>query len=116
MPEKINKVIDATVNEILKITDGITEQELNRAKVSYKSSVLMSLENSTARARVLGRQMQHFGKHIPFDESIGLISSVSLDDIKATAKRIFSSKITLTALGKCDGIYDMDVVKSKLLK
>ena len=84
--EKINKVIDATVGEILKITDGITEQELNRAKISYKSSVLMSLENSNARARVLGRQMQHFGKHIPFAESIELINSLSLDDIKKTAQ------------------------------
>ena len=114
--EKINKVIDATVGEILKITDGITEQELNRAKVSYKSSVLMSLENSNARARVLGRQIQHFGKHIPFSESIDLINSLSLDDIKKTAQRIFSSKITVAGLGKCDGIYDFEKIKSKFSK
>ena len=116
VPEKINQVIDATTNEILKITDGITEQELSRAKVSYKSSVLMSLENSTARARVLGRQMQHFGKHIPFNDSIELINSISLSDIKETAKRIFSSKITVAGLGKCNGIYDFEKVKSKLSK
>ena len=116
VPEKINKVIDATTNEILKITDGITDQELNRAKVSYKSSVLMSLENSTARARVLGRQMQHFSKHIPFDESIELINSITLDDIKNTAERIFSSKLTVTGLGKCNEIYDMEKIKSKLSK
>ena len=40
----------------------------------------------TARARVLGRQMQHFGKHIPFSESINLIESITLEDIKNTAK------------------------------
>ncbi|MCR5506897.1 MAG: insulinase family protein [bacterium] len=116
VPEKINKVIDATAGEILKICDGITEREFERAKISYKSSVLMSLENSTARARVLGRQMQHFGKHIPFSESIQLIESLSLDDIKNTAQKIFSSKITVAGLGKCEGIYDLDTIKLKLSK
>ena len=76
----------------------------------------MSLENSTARARVLGRQMQHFGKHIPFSESIELIESLSLDDIKNTAQKIFSSKITVAGLGKCEGIYDLDTIKLKLSK
>lgn len=116
-PEKINKVIDATTNEIIKICEnGITERELNRAKINYKSSVLMSLENSNARVRVLGRQMQHFGKHIPFSESIELIDSITLNDIKNTAHNIFSSKITAVALGKCENIYDMDTIKLKLSK
>ncbi len=116
-PEKINKVIDATTDEIIKIcNDGISQRELDRAKVNYKSSVLMSLENSTARARVLGRQMQHFGEHIPFSESINLIESITLEDIKNTAKNIFSSGITAVALGKCENIYDMDTIKTKLSK
>ena len=116
VPEKINQVIDATINEILKITDGITEQELNRAKISYKSSMLMSLENSTARARILGRQMQHFGTHIPFSESISIINSISCDDIRQTANNIFSSNITITGLGKCESIYDAKKIKSKISK
>lgn len=116
-PEKINKVIDATTDEIMKIcNDGISQRELDRAKVNYKSNVLMSLENSTARARVLGRQMQHFGKHIPFSESIKLIESITLEDIKNTAKKIFSSGITAVALGKCQDIYDMEKIKTKLSK
>ncbi len=116
VPEKINQVIDTSINEILKITDGITPQELNRAKVSYKSSMLMSLENSTARARILGRQMQHFGKHIPFSESISMIESISLEDIKETAKKVFSSNLTITGLGKCENLYDYEKIQSKISK
>jgi len=100
----------------LKITDGITDKELNRSKVSYKSSVLMSLENSTARARTLGRQLQHFGKYIPFSESLELIESITLDDIKDTAQDVFSSAITVAGLGKCENIYDFEKIKSKFSK
>ena len=116
-PAKINKVIDAITDEIKKICDkGILEKELERAKINYKASMLMSLENSNIRARILGRQMQYFGKYIPFEESVKIIESISLDDIKRTAEKIFSSKITAVALGNCNDIYDMDNIKNKLSK
>ncbi len=116
-PEKINQVIDAVIGEIKKICDeGITQAELDRAKINYKSSVLMSLESNNVRARVLARQMLHFNKPIPFAESIEMINAIELDDIKRTAKRIFSSKLTFTALGKVNDIYDSDTVNRKLFK
>lgn len=116
-PEKLNSVIDATAKEIIKVcNEGITEQEFNRAKVGYKSSLLMSLESATARARILGRQMQHFDHHIPFEDSVKLVDSITMDDIKRTANKIFSSNITAVALGNCDDVYDMDTIKSRLSK
>ena len=60
--------------------------------------------------------MQYFGKYIPFEESVKIIESISLDDIKRTAETIFSSKITAVALGNCNDIYDMDNIKNKLSK
>ena len=117
VPEKINQVIEATAKEILKVCDsGITEKELERAKIGYKASLLMSLENTNIRARILGRQMQHFGKFIPFEDSIHLIESINLEDIRNTARKIFTSKITAVALGNCKNIYSMDKISGKLFK
>ncbi len=114
-PNKINKVIDATTNEIKKICEnGITEKEFLRAKAGYKSSILMSLENSMIRARSLGKQMQHFGKYIPLSETINLLDSIKINDIQKTAQKIFSSKITAAALGKCSDIYDLNKIDSLL--
>ncbi|MBD5398617.1 insulinase family protein [bacterium] len=115
--EKINKVIDATSKEILKVCEnGITEKELERAKVSYKASLLMGLESTSVRMRMLGRQMQHYGKLIPISENVELIDSISLQDIIMTANRVFSSTPTVTYLGNVSDVYDMDTIKSKLLK
>lgn len=115
--EKINKVIDATAKEILKVCEsGITEKELNRAKISYKSSLLMSFESTSVRMRMLGRQMQHYGKIIPQSENVELIESISLQDIIDTANRVFSTAPTITYLGNVSDVYDMDTVKSKLSK
>ena len=87
-------MIDATADVIRRVCDeGITEREFERAKIGYKSSLLMSLESSTMRARILGRQMQHFGKYIPFSDSVALIETITMDDIKRTAEKIFSSDI-----------------------
>lgn len=113
--EKINQVIDTTTSEILKIlNDGITQKELDRAKIGYKSGLLMSLENTRSRARILGSYMQNYKKVIPFSESISLIESIGLEDIKNIAKKIFSSKPTVTYLGNTKGVYDMEKITSLL--
>ena len=116
-PEKLNHVIDATADVIRRVCDeGITEREFERAKIGYKSSLLMSLESSTMRARILGRQIQHFGKYIPFSDSVQLIETITMDDIKRTAEKIFSSDMVAVALGKCNDIYDMDKIRKLFIK
>ena len=115
--EKINKVIDATTSEILKICkDGITKKELDRAKISYKAGLLMGLESTSVRMRMLGRQMQHFNKIIPNEESVALIESITLDDIVNVANKVFSTKPTVAYFGNVANVYDMDTVESKLSK
>lgn len=115
--EKINKVVDVTSKEILKVCEnGITEKELNRAKISYKSSLLMGLESTSVRMRMLGRQMQHYGKIISMEENVELIESISIQDIIDTANRVFSSTPTVAYLGNVSDVYDMDTIKSKLSK
>ena len=42
--------------------------------------------------------------------------TITMDDIKRTANKIFSSNITAVALGNCDDVYDMDTIKSRLSK
>ena len=115
--EKINKVVDATTSEIIKIcNNGMTQKELDRAKISYKAGLLMGLESTSVRMRMLGRQILHFNKIIPNEESVALIESITLEDIVNVANRVFKTAPTITYLGNVENVYDMDTIKDKLSK
>ena len=116
-PSKINKVIDTSIRQLKNICDnGISQKELDRAKITYKSGMLMSLESPSARMRLIGRQLQHYNRIIPNKESIEMIDSISLDDVRNVANDIFSSIPTIAFVGNGDNLYNFDEVKSKLSK
>lgn len=116
-PFKINNVIDASINQILSICEnGISQKELDRAKVNYKAGLLMTLENPSSRMRLIGRQLQHYNRIIPNKESFEILQDISLNDIREFAQSIFSSRPTIASVGKVDNIYDFDTISSKLSK
>ena len=61
-PVNINILIDLIVSELFNITDKINEKEIMRAKAQIKSSLLMSMESTTARAKKLCNNFAMFWK------------------------------------------------------
>ncbi len=59
----------------------------------------MALESSSSTSEVIARQMLLFDRVLPIKEMVEKIENVTLDDIRDTATRIFSSKPTYTLLG-----------------
>lgn len=108
------ELIPVVCDEIGKICQGITDQELLRAKTQMKASVLMSLESTSSRAEQLARQLLVFGREIPTEETVSRIESINSDAILRVAKRIFSSTPTLAALGPIDNVENYDRIKSRL--
>ncbi len=114
-PNKINNVIDSTINEIIKISNNtITETELQRAKNVYKTGILTALESSMSRARILGRQIQYFQEHIILSKIVDLLENITINDVQNIARKIFSSPITAVALGKCKNIYNLKDIENRL--
>ena len=113
--EQINKMMPVMIDEIKKITDTkITAEELDRAKSQVKAGMLMGLENSSAVAEKLARQLLLFNRHIPVDEQIKHIDNVSATDILNTAEKIFTSKPTYALVGNIEGHIDYDQISAKL--
>lgn len=105
-PEQTLKVVDITIGEMRDIvTNGVTEDELELAKQQTRASVLLSLEDSAARAASLAQSEMLHGRQIMLDESLKNVESVTLKDVRDIAREFFrTEKVAFAALGDLDGV------------
>ncbi len=114
-PVNINILIDLIVSELFNITDKINEKEIMRAKAQIKSSLLMSMESTTARAKKLCNNFAMFGRYISNDEILEKINNVNFQSLQKLAKKIISNNnITITTLGNVANIYNYNKIVDKL--
>ncbi len=113
-PINTNKTIDAIAEEIKKMIDNVNEDELKRAKVKLKSSILMALENTTSRASGNGSDILLYNRVINKEEIIQEIDSTNIKDVKENLEKIVTSSEPAIALyGKIKDVYDYDKIKEK---
>jgi len=108
------KLIPLICDEIHKMTDNVGADELNRARAQIKASILMGLESSSSRCEQLARQMMVFGRPLPTAETVAHIEAVDADAILRVARRIFTSPLTLTALGPVSKLESYEQIEKRL--
>jgi predicted Zn-dependent peptidase len=99
--ESYKKVIDLTLDEFKKIKkNGITKEEMKRAKDHSKGSMVLGMESTSARMSWLAKSQQIYGRVLTIDEIFQKIDNVTHDDIiKAANKYIRDDEMTLTIIG-----------------
>lgn len=100
-PEKYKEVIEIIEKELeLVREEGITEKELTRAKNQFLSMVTFALESSKGKMTRMASSYLTFGYVREIDEVIKEIESVTLEDIKRVAERLFDKRyFSKTILG-----------------
>lgn len=97
---KKDELIDVLEKETRKLLQGVSEQELARAKNQQKAALLMRRESVTAVAEWMGRHIQDYGEYRSAKDLAARIDAVSLDAISKAAMHIFARpKRALTTLG-----------------
>lgn len=89
--EKINRVIELAREEISALEATITEEELDRAKVQLKSSIVFGLESSYRRMQNIANQQMYYGRHFTPDEVIAAIDAVDLGRAREVCARYLGS-------------------------
>lgn len=99
--ESYKEVIEIIKNEFEDIRkNGITENELQKAKNQFLSLFTFGLESSRGRMSRMAISYILYGYVQSMEEVVGEIESVTLEDIKRVAQDIFDEKyISTTALG-----------------
>ena len=95
------QTVDIIRKEIERMaTTGPTQEELDKAKAYVKGSyAVRNLDSSLAVAQTLvGIQLDDLGKDY-IDKRQALIDAVSLDDVKAAAKKLLDAQPTVVTVG-----------------
>ena len=100
MPDRITDVLQICRDETAKVASaGITVEELERGKGQLRGSLVMGLEDSSARMTRIGRSELVPGGLLTIDEQLACINAVTLDDVHALAERILPADPTLAVIG-----------------
>ena len=98
------KVLRALLKELRALKkDGVTAEELRRAKDHLKGNLILSLESTSSRMNRLAKQELRFGSFLSVDEMLAAIDAVRLDEIDALIHRVLDDEqLCLLALGPVD--------------
>ncbi len=97
--ERAQETLDVTVAEILRLHEGITEDELQRCKARAKSSLIMQQESTTSRASSLARDMYHLGRVVTLDEINSRINALSTTQVRNFVVEYAPKSMVLVTIG-----------------
>ena len=95
----LQEMVSVACDQLCQTLETLTEDEVNRATVQLKSSLLMDFERSSARCRRLALNMLHFKRIIPVAEIVSNLEAVTPATVKAVLHRHLLSPPTLALLG-----------------
>jgi predicted Zn-dependent peptidase len=102
-PSRAREVIDLIVGELDEVAEkGLTEEELERAKSHMRGSLVLSVEDTSARMNRLGKSEIAHGEVITLDEVLDRIDAVTADDARAVAEEVLTRPRSLTVIGPFD--------------
>ena len=104
-PRKADEVLAVTRAELDRaLADGLTTEELERAKGHLAGSTILALEDSGSRMSRLGRSFTSDVALLSLDETLAAVEAVTPDDVRETARMLLSGPWTLAMVGPVDDI------------
>jgi predicted Zn-dependent peptidase len=80
-PEKAQETLDVITAEFGRLSEGITEEELERAKVGLESSLILQSESSSSRAGSIAGDYYMLGRVRSLDEIKGMVQATTVDSV-----------------------------------
>jgi len=80
-PDKAQETLDVIMTEFNRLSDGISEEEIERAKVGLKSSLILQSESSSSRAAGIGSDYYTLGRVRSLDEIKNKIEETTVDTV-----------------------------------
>lgn len=109
-PKNARQALQATLEELARLRDGVTEEELSRAKEFFKGRLFLRLEDTRAVAGWLGAQELLTGRVLTPEEVIARIEQVTGEDLKRVARDLVArEKLNLAVVGPVspEGLEDL---------
>jgi predicted Zn-dependent peptidase len=103
-PGNFGKVLRAVMKEVRALKkDGVSAEELRRAKDHLKGNLMLSLESTSSRMNRLAKQELRFASFLTLDEMLAAFDTVRPEDVEAILHRVLDEEqLALMTLGPVD--------------
>lgn len=103
-PGNLHECLATTMGELRSaLTDGITDDELQRVKEQVKGGILLSLEDTWSVASRNGSHQLRYGRVIPVEQVVAEIEAVTRADVLRVAGRVLrEDAMHLAVIGPYD--------------
>jgi predicted Zn-dependent peptidase len=112
--QEIRELVPVVCDELAKLTLGVGDEELDRARAQLRASLLMSRESSSSRAEQLAQQLLIYGRPVPVDEVLAKIAAVTVEDVERVARRLLATAPTVTAIGPLAHLESAERIAARL--
>ena len=87
------------LDELVKLADGISEDELDRAKVGLRALLIMQAESSAARALRCAGDYHHLGRVRALREIEDQVNQLTVSEVLSYAEQYKPTDPTVVTLG-----------------
>jgi predicted Zn-dependent peptidase len=99
-PEHIEDVIEVTLSELQRFREGVSEQELLKAKEMVKGRLVLRMEDTRSVVGWLGMQELLLNKIHTVDEVASIVDAITPEDIKRVGQNLLHpDKLCLAVVG-----------------
>jgi len=98
-PEKSQETLDVVMAEFNRLNEGISEEEIQRAKVGLKSALILQSESSSSRAGAIGSDYYVLGRVRSLDEIKTKIEATSVDSVLGFLRNNRFKDFTVVTIG-----------------
>jgi predicted Zn-dependent peptidase len=99
-PSRVDQALRACLDELIRMTDPVPEDELARAKEFWKGRMLLRLEDTRSIASWLGAQESLLGEIFTVDDVIARVDAIKSSDLQTLATRLFvPEKLCVSVIG-----------------
>jgi len=98
-PDKAQETLDCIVGEFSRLGDGISEEEIDRAKVGLKSALILQSESSSSRAGAIAGDYYMLGRVRSLDEIKDKIEQTTVDSILTFLRNNPFRNFTVVTIG-----------------
>jgi predicted Zn-dependent peptidase len=97
--DRAQATLDCFMTELHRLSDGVTQAELDRAKIGLKASTIMSGESTSSRAGAIAHDYFMRGRIRTLDEIKDAIDAVSVDRVNTYLKANKPGPFTIVTVG-----------------
>jgi len=98
-PDRAQETIDVITDQFERLADGITPEEMDRAKVGLKSSLILQSESSSSRASAIGTDYYLLGRVRSLDEIKEKIDATTVDSVLGYLRDNRFREFTVVTIG-----------------